>query len=71
MASQIVRYPRAIFWVPIFLLAISVFGLVKAINGTERWTFPDVAVFAVPGVFLPDLLFDFTDSVFIGWNTAA
>jgi len=32
-------------------LAISVLGLVKAINGTGHWTFPHVAFFAALGVF--------------------
>jgi len=51
MTSQIVRYPRANLWIPSMFLAISVLGLVKAINGTGHWTFPHVAFFAALGVF--------------------
>jgi hypothetical protein len=51
MTSQIVRYPRANLWIPSLFLVISVLGLVKAINGTGHWTFPDVAFFAALGVF--------------------
>lgn len=48
---HVVRYPRSKFLTPSIFFAIAVYGFVNTVNGTGRWTFLEVALFALFGCF--------------------